>query len=48
MTFVWVFVTLVTDWNTVFYRKAIIYKKRLQEEARENQRTSIIDTLSVS
>mgnify|MGYP006878263060 CR=1 FL=1 len=29
---IWLLVTLVTDWNSVFYRKAIIYKKRLDAE----------------
>lgn len=32
MTSVWILVTLITDWNTVFYRKAIIYKRRIDEE----------------
>ena len=32
MTSVWILVTLITDWNTVFYRKAIIYKRRVDEE----------------
>lgn len=32
MSFVWILVTLITDWNTVFYRKAIIYRKRVDDE----------------
>lgn len=32
MNFVWILVTLITDWNTVFYRKAIIYRKRVDDE----------------
>ena len=32
MTFVWVLVTLITDWSAVFYRKHIVYKKRMSDE----------------
>ena len=28
----WIGATLITDWNSVFYRKAVIYKKRVDEE----------------
>ena len=32
MTFVWILVTLITDWSAVFYRKHIVYKRRMGEE----------------
>ena len=32
ITFVFILVTLVSEWNTVFYRKAIIYKRRVEDE----------------
>ena len=32
MCLVWLIVTLVTDSSSVFYRKAIIYKKRVDGE----------------
>lgn len=32
LTLVWTMVTLITDWNSVFYRKAFIYKKRVDAE----------------
>jgi hypothetical protein len=32
MNFVWILVTIITDYNSVFYRKAIIYKKRVDDE----------------
>ena len=40
MTFIslsvlWIGATLVTDWNSVFYRKAVIYKRRVDEELLE-------------
>ena len=31
-TFVWLLVSLVTDWKSVFYRKHIIYKKRMKDD----------------
>ena len=39
LTLVWTMVTLITDWNSVFYRKAYIYKKRVDAElARKRDR----------
>ena len=43
MTFIslsvlWIGATLVTDWNSVFYRKAVIYKRRVDEELLEMRR----------
>jgi hypothetical protein len=32
VTFVFILVTLISDWNTVFYRKAIIYRRRVDDE----------------
>ena len=32
MTVIWVLVTLITDFQSVFYRKAIIYKRRIDTE----------------
>ena len=32
LSLVWTMVTLITDWNSVFYRKAYIYKKRVDAE----------------
>jgi len=29
---IWIFVTLGTDWSSVFYRKATIYKRRVDKE----------------
>lgn len=49
LTFLWVLVTLVTDWNTVFYRKAIIYRKRLEEESRRHAQSSFFtESISVA
>lgn len=32
ISFIWILVTLITDWKSVFYRKAIIYKRRIDDE----------------
>ena len=32
LSILWIGATLITDWNSVFYRKAVIYKKRVDEE----------------
>ena len=32
LSIVWIGATLITDWNSAFYRKAVIYKKRVDEE----------------
>ena len=32
LTFVFLLITLISDWNSVFYRKAIIYKQRAARE----------------
>jgi hypothetical protein len=37
MTFVWILVTLISDWKSVFYRKAAIYKRMEQEEAKRHE-----------
>jgi len=39
-SFVWILVTLITDWNSVFYRKAIIYKKAVEDELRSRRDSS--------
>jgi hypothetical protein len=39
MTFVWLLVTLLTDWSSVFYRKAIIYKRRVDDELEKRRNT---------
>ena len=31
-------ITLISDWNTVFYRKALIYKKRAEKELNDRRR----------
>ena len=36
-TFVWILVTLITDWTAVFYRKHIIYKKRMRDDLVRNE-----------
>ena len=35
MLLIWLLVTLLTAWDQVFYRKAIIYRKRVAQEIRE-------------
>lgn len=40
MTFVWLLVTLITDWSSVFYRKAIIYKRRVDDELQTKKRNT--------
>ena len=40
MTFIWVLVTLITDFQSVFYRKAIIYKRRIDTELEKRKISS--------
>ena len=32
MLFFWIAMTITIDWSSVFYRKAIIYKRRIRDE----------------
>ena len=32
MLFFWITMTITIDWSSVFYRKAIIYKRRINQE----------------
>ncbi len=47
MNFIWILVTMITDINSVFYRKAIIYKKRVDDELQtRNKRQSFTNDTS--
>ena len=40
LNIVWIVVTLITDWQTCFYRKAAVYKRRVEnaiEQRRQQQ-----------
>lgn len=39
---------MVTDWNSVFYRKAVIYKRRVDEELEMRRERSTTMSKSVS
>ena len=40
ITLIFILVTLISDWNTVFYRKAIIYKRRVDDELASRRQQS--------
>ena len=45
---IWIGATLVTDWNSVFYRKAVIYKKRVEDELEMRRERSTTMSKSIS
>ena len=45
---IWIGATLVTDWNSVFYRKAVIYKKRVEDELEMRKDRSTTMSKSIS
>ena len=48
LSIIWIGATLITDWNSVFYRKAVIYKKRVDEELEMRKDRSITMSKSIS
>jgi len=38
LNLLWIIVTLVTDWQTCFYRKAAVYKKRVEDAVEQRRR----------
>ena len=43
--FFWITMTITIDWSSVFYRKAIIYKRRINQELiNKNDKSLMEDT----
>ena len=45
---IWIAVAIITDWSSVFYRKHIIYKKRMQADLAANMEKLRESTISLS